>query len=102
PAVPMPHHDRSRALVVDPDSPGRIQLVAELEKIGWYCQAAASGAQAIDLLAQLPFDVVFADVAAPEIDGLQLCRAVKRSRRLTKTRVVVTTSVVDSGQVPDD
>jgi tetratricopeptide (TPR) repeat protein len=45
---------------------------------------------------------VFADVAAGEIDGLQLCRAIKRSRRLGKTRVVITTSVVDSGQVPDD
>src|SRR5262249_45064883 len=77
-------HDRIRALVVDPDAPGRIQLIGELEKIGWHCQAATSGAQAIDLLSQLPFDVVFADVASPEIDGLQLCRAVKRSRRLAK------------------
>ena len=92
----------NRALVVDPDPPGRIQLVAELEKLGWQCQAASNGSQAVDLLAQLPFDLVFADVAAAEIDGLQLCRAIKRSRRLAKTRVVITTSVVDSGQVPDD
>jgi len=95
-------HDHRRALVVDPDPPGRIQLVAELEKLGWECQAAASGSQAVDLLSQLCFDLVFADVAAPEIGGLQLCRAVKRSRRLARTRVIVTTSVVDSGQVPDD
>jgi CheY-like chemotaxis protein len=91
-----------RALVVDPDPPGRIQLVSELEKLGWQCQAATSGAQAVQLLAQIPFELVFADVAAAEIDGLQLCRAVKRSKRLAKTRVVITTSVVDSGQVPDD
>jgi len=92
----------NRALVVDPDPPGRIQLVSELEKLGWTCQAAGSGSQAVDLLATIPFDLVFADVAAAEIDGLQLCRAIKRSRRLTKTRVVITTSVVDSGQVPDE
>lgn len=92
----------TRALVVDPDPPGRIQLVSELEKLGWTCQAASNGAQAVELLAQLPFDLVFADVAAAEIDGLQLCRAIKRSRRLAKTRVVITTSVVDSGQVPDE
>ena len=95
-------HGAIRALIIDPDPPGRIQLVAELEKIGWNCQAAQSGNQAVDLLAQLPFDVVFADVAAPEVDGLQLCRAIKRSRRLSRARVVITTSVVDSGQVPDD
>ena len=40
--------------------------------------------------------------AASDVDGLQLCRAIKRSRRLAKTRVVITTSVVDSGQVPDE
>jgi CheY-like chemotaxis protein len=91
-----------RALVVDPDPPGRIQLVSELEKLGWQCQAATSGTQAVQLLSQIPFELVFADVAAAEIDGLQLCRAVKRSKRLAKTRVVITTSVVDSGQVPDD
>ncbi len=92
----------NRALVVDPDPPGRIQLVSELEKLGWQCQAASNGAQAVELLAQLPFDLVFADVAAGQIDGLQLCRAIKRSRRLAKTRVVITVSVVDSGQVPDE
>ena len=90
------------ALVVDPDPPGRIQMVAELESIGYECQAAATGAQAIELLSQLSFDVMFADVATSDVDGLRLCRAVKRSRRLNRCRVVITTSVVDSGQVPDE
>ncbi len=92
---------RMRALVVDPDPPGRIQLVAELERLGIECQAAGVGAQAIELLSQLAFDLVFADVATPELDGLRMCRAIKRSRRLARTRVIVTTSVVDSGQIPD-
>ncbi|MDQ3333870.1 MAG: response regulator [Myxococcota bacterium] len=91
-----------RVLVVDPDPPGRIQLVAELEKLGYRCQAVASGTQAIDLLAGPMFDIVFADIATPEIDGLRMCRAIKRSKRLARTRVVVSTAVVDSGQIPDD
>nr|HEX4314970.1 response regulator [Kofleriaceae bacterium] len=90
------------ALVVDPDPPGRIQLVSELEKLGYECQAAATGGQAVDLMSAIGFDIVFADVATPEVDGLRLCRAIKRSRRLGKCRVVVTTSVIDSGQVPDE
>jgi len=92
---------RMRALIVDPDPPGRIQLVAELERLGFECQAVGVGAQAIELLSQLNFDLVFADVATPELDGLRMCRAIKRSRRLARTRVIVTTSVVDSGQIPD-
>jgi CheY-like chemotaxis protein len=99
---PDTHTGRTRALVVDPDPPGRIQLVAELERLGYECQAAGAGAQALDLMAALYFDLVFADIATPELDGLRLCRAVKRSRRLVRCRVIVTTSVVDSGQVADD
>ena len=98
---PDTHVGRTRALVVDPDPPGRIHLVAELERLGFECQAAASGAQALDLMSQLYFDLVFADIATPELDGLRMCRAIKRSRRLGRCRVIVTTSVVDSGQVPD-
>jgi hypothetical protein len=41
------------ALVVDPDPPGRIQLVAELERLGYLCQAASTGPQAMDLLTQM-------------------------------------------------
>jgi CheY-like chemotaxis protein len=93
---------RTRALVVDPDPPNRIQIVAELERLGHECQAAATGTQAMNLLGNIAFDLVFADVATPEVDGLRLCRAIKRSKRLAKCRVVVTTAVVDSGQVPDD
>jgi CheY-like chemotaxis protein len=94
--------NRKRALVCDPDPPGRIQLVAELERLGYECQAASSGTQAVDLLAGPMFDIVFTDVATPELDGLRMCRAIKRSKRLATCRVIVTTTVVDSGQIPDD
>ena len=91
-----------RALVVDPDPQGRMQMMTELEKLGWECSLASTGGQAVELLSHTVFELVFADVGTPEIDGLQLCRAIKRSRRLARSRVVITTSVVDSGQVPDD
>jgi CheY-like chemotaxis protein len=92
---------RPRVLVVDPDPPGRIQMVGELERLGYECQAVGAGAHAIDLMSSVVFDLVFADVATPELDGLRLCRAVKRSKRLARTKVIVTTSVLDSGQVAD-
>jgi CheY-like chemotaxis protein len=91
-----------RALVVDPDPPNRIQMVSQLEQAGYECQAAATGMQALSLLSSLFFDIVFADIATPELDGLRLCRAVKRSKRLGRCRVIVTTAVVDSGQIADE
>src|SRR6185295_12401105 len=100
--APDTHSGRVRALIVDPDPPNRMQMVAQLEELGYVCQAAATGAQALELLRGLYFDLVFVDVATPDVGGLRLCRAVKQSRRLARARVVVTTSVVDSGQVTDE
>lgn len=97
-----PSDGRTRALVVDPDPPSRIHMVGELERLGYECQAAATGSQAVDLMQGVVFDLVFADVATPELDGLRMCRAIKSTRRMARTRVVITTSVVDSGQVPDE
>lgn len=97
-----PAHSGTHALVIDPDPPGRIQMVSELERLGYQCQAASTGQQAIDLLSNYTFDLVFADVATSGLDGIRMCRAIKRSSRLRHARVVITTSVVDSGQVPDD
>ncbi|MBA3456141.1 MAG: response regulator [Deltaproteobacteria bacterium] len=97
-----PHGGRTRALIIDPDRPSREALVAELERLGFECQAVAKGEQAVTLLGRMTFDLVFADLATPEIDGLRMCRAIKHSKRLAKVRVVVTTSVVDSGQLKDE
>src|SRR5215510_6865380 len=99
---PDTHSGRQRALVVDPDPPNRIQMVSQLEQLDYECQAAATGMQALSLLSSLYFDIVFADIATPELDGLRLCRAIKRSKRLGRCRVIVTTAVVDSGQIADD
>jgi CheY-like chemotaxis protein len=99
---PDTHRGRLRALVVDPDPPNRIQMVSQLEQLDYECQAAPTGMQALSLLSSLYFDIVFADIATPELDGLRLCRAIKRSKRLGKCRVIVTTAVVDSGQIADE
>jgi CheY-like chemotaxis protein len=99
---PDTHRGRLRALIVDPDPPNRIQMVSLLEQLDYECQAAATGMQALSLLSSLYFDIVFADIATPELDGLRLCRAIKRSKRLGRCRVIVTTAVVDSGQIADE
>jgi CheY-like chemotaxis protein len=99
---PDTHSGRVRALVVDPEPPSRIQMVAQLEELGYECQAAGTASQALELLGSLYFELVFADIATQGLDGLKLCRAIKRSRRLARCRVIVTTAVVDSGQVADE
>jgi DNA-binding response OmpR family regulator len=53
------------------------QIVAFLEGLKWQTDHAATGALAIDLATREAYDVVLLDLNLPDIDGLDVCRAIK-------------------------
>ncbi len=53
------------------------QVVAFLEGLRWQADHAASGALAIELATREAYDVVLLDLNLPDIDGLEVCRAIK-------------------------
>ena len=63
-------------LVVDDDPAVRSGVTALLEQAGYCTRSAATGAQALALLAQ-PTQLVVLDVVLPDIDGLTLCRHIR-------------------------
>ncbi len=91
-----------RVLVVDDDFASRNLLVKELEPAGFRAEVAVTGGDAVRMLRQAPPDLVIVDVMLPEIDGFQICRAIKRSRRYGDIPVVLMSAVLDSGRVTDD
>ncbi|HWS70962.1 MAG TPA: response regulator [Thermoanaerobaculia bacterium] len=77
-------------MVVDDDE--EIRLVAQhvIEKLGYRCTTAASGAEALAMMAVEEPKVVITDALMPKMDGRDLCRFVKRS---SQARVVIMTSI---------
>ena len=74
---------RTRALIVDPDPPGRIQLVAELERLGYECQAASAGRAGARAAARRCRSTSCSPTSRrPSSTACGMCRAIKRSRRL--------------------
>src|SRR5581483_11131846 len=67
-----------RVLVVDDDRAVREALRRALSLAGYEVQLAEGGAQALDLLAGALPDVVVLDVAMPAVDGLEVCRRLRR------------------------
>jgi len=69
-------------LVVDDEA--RIRQVVEyaLVREGFRVSLAADGQSALDLAARDPPDLVVLDVMLPEIDGLEVCRTLRRGSRL--------------------
>ena len=67
-----------RVLVVDDDRAVREALRRALTLGGYDVQLAEGGARALELLAQALPDAVVLDVAMPDVDGLEVCRRLRR------------------------
>ena len=69
---------RSRILAVD-DNPMNVQVAqAMLQRLSLAVDTADSGARALQLLADHPYDVVLMDEQMPEMDGLEVTRLLRQ------------------------
>ncbi len=85
-------------LIVDDNATNREILCHQLERWGMLVTAAASGAEAIELLSgqsRRPeeFDVMLLDMSMPEMDGLQLADAIRQISIFSSTPIVMLSSL---------
>lgn len=69
-----------KVLVVDDDAVVGQSITRVLEGEGCTVRAAASGPEALAACEQQDFDLVFADIRMPGMDGLEVTERLKRSR----------------------
>lgn len=68
----------ARILVAEDDSQLRNFLVRVLQRAGHHVEAAEDGADAAQVLAEEPVDLLLADVTMPGLDGIELAKQVTR------------------------
>jgi len=79
----------SAALIVD-DEPAILRLVAMvLSELGFETLTARDAETAAELLKSSKPDLIVTDVRLPGMDGVELARRIKASRRLKKTPVLL-------------
>lgn len=66
-----------KVLVVDDEDNFRVILRSFVESLGYWCAEAGSGREALGLLRKTHFPIVISDIVMPEMDGLELLRAIK-------------------------
>ena len=76
-----------KVLVVDDEPDNREFLVAAIEQLGATATAAASAAEAIDILQQSPPNILVSDIGMPVEDGYSLIRKVRSSELGTAKRL---------------
>lgn len=78
PNRPPPFRVKPRILVVD-DEPDALELIGfNLRSAGFDISTAEDGAQALKLARDLQPDLILLDVMLPEVDGLEVCKILRR------------------------
>jgi two-component system, cell cycle response regulator len=81
-----------KALVVDDSTTVRRLMELTLSPIGIKLDFTDNGEDAIALVKQGRYDIVFLDILLPGIDGYRVCKAIKSDKLTKDTPVVVLTS----------
>ncbi|HEX7490252.1 MAG TPA: response regulator [Candidatus Limnocylindrales bacterium] len=95
-----------RILIVDDNATNREVLAAQLEAWGVRCEEVSSGAQALEVLhdavdAGDQFAAAIVDMRMPEMEGVDLARAIKANAALSPTLLVLMTSLGNPGATSD-
>jgi CheY-like chemotaxis protein len=80
-------------LVVDDEIISRRVIGHSLEKAGLKSTAVSHPDEALTLLGERPFDLIFLDVEMPGMDGFQLCKRLRAMPMHAKTPVIFVTAL---------
>ncbi len=82
---------RPRVLVVDDSATVRRLVTLALERLGCEVVTASGGLEALGILSHAAPSLVLLDVGLPNLDGHQICRAIKRNERTSGVPVIMLT-----------
>lgn len=85
---------RKTILLVD-DNADILKYLSAAMSSAFHVLTAANGNKAIDLLGSESIDLVVSDVMMPDMDGVQLCRAIKRNLRTSHIPVILLSAKAD-------
>jgi DNA-binding response OmpR family regulator len=83
-----------KVLIAEDDRDSRELLGWILEKLGYQVVATTNGKEAWDAFRRGRFRLVVSDVLMPEIDGLELCRRIRKHKQSKYTYVIIITALI--------
>jgi CheY-like chemotaxis protein len=88
--------NRGTVLIVD-DTPANLQLLESiLQERGYRVRAAISGQMALKAVRVEAPDIILLDINMPEMDGFQVCHALKADPRFMDIPVIFVSAAVDT------
>ena len=89
----MENH-RSTVLVVD-DMPENIDILSEVLRDTYRVKVATRGRRALEIVRKTPPDLILLDIMMPEMDGFEVCRALKEDYTTRHIPIIFATASID-------
>src|ERR1700674_3195616 len=84
---------RTPQIMVVDDDPDTVSILARhLQREGFVAIKAISGAECVRIAQERPVDVILLDLMMPDMDGFQVCRALKEDPRTAEIPVIMITA----------
>ena len=83
-----------KILIAEDDRDSRELLCWILEKLGFQVVATENGKEAWEVFRRGRFRLVISDVLMPEIDGLELCRRIRKHKQSKYTYLIMITALI--------
>lgn len=94
--LPVPEPTLPPTILAVDDQPDNLELYeALLSEAGYRVATAASGLKALEMVEKVQPETILLDVMMPDLDGFEVCRRLKTSRRTCFIPVVIVTALAD-------
>lgn len=92
----------SKILVVDDMKGIRLWLVKTLKAIGYQnITEATNGQEALDLVNQNSYDLIFLDIVMPVMTGIEFMKHLQKNDKLEKTPIIILSAETDGQLILD-
>src|SRR4051812_2747079 len=88
-----------RLLIVDDNEANRDMLGRRLSKQGYQTTLVPGGREALQKIAENPFDLVLLDIDMPELSGMEVLKLIRADRSPVELPVIMVTALSDSAHV---
>jgi CheY-like chemotaxis protein len=89
--MPPPGLPSFRILIVDDNEPAAFLLSRLLQMLGQQTRAVGSAAEGLSLLPEFEPEIVFSDIAMPDLDGYEFARRVRAAGLLVRPLLIALT-----------
>ncbi len=90
--MPPQENTKSKVLVVE-DEPDAIELISfNLKNAGFEVTTATDGQEALETARKIEPDIILLDLMLPEVDGLEVCKILRRNAKTADIPIVMLTA----------